>query len=168
MKAARLILPALLLFGLACRKEEPRRLENDNLGVAATFPGEAKLFRRDEATPFGMVGWFDLAHVPGGRLDENFHVEVGNLPPGVEGGRNPAEIAATFEKWLTVRLGPIQRNDLSAALGPGFRYTASGPNGSAVEGVLVIRRGRLHHAQGTTRKAGDVRLRTFIDGFSVK
>lgn len=168
MKPVRLILPALLLLSLACRKEEPRRIENDNLGVAATFPGEAKLFRRDEATPFGMVGWFDLAYVPTARMDESFHVEVGNLPPGAEGGRNPAEIAATFEKWLSVRLGPIQRTDLPAAQGPGFRYAARGPNGSSVEGMLVVRRGRLHHAQGTTRKAGDPRLRTFIDGFSVK
>jgi hypothetical protein len=168
MNAARLILPALLLAGLACRKEEPRRIENDNLGIAATFPGEAKLFRRDEATPFGMVGWFDTAYVPTGRMDESFHVEVGNLPPGSEGGSTPGQIASSFEKWLTARLGPIQRTDLPEAQGPGFRYTARGPNASSVEGVLVIRRGRLHHAQGTARKADDPRLRAFIDSFSVK
>jgi len=168
MKPVRLILPALLLFGLACRKEAPRRIENENLGIAATFPGEAKLYRRDEPTPFGMIGWFDTAYVPTLRMDESYHVEVGNLPPGTEGGSTPGEIASTFEKWLAARLGPVQRTDLPAAQGPGFSYTARGPNHSTVEGVLVIRRGRLHHAQGTAPKAGDPRLRAFIDSFSVK
>ena len=168
MTLVRLLVPALLLLAVACRKEAPRRIENDNLGIAATFPGEAKLFRRDEATPFGMIGWFDTAYVPGMRMDESYHVEVGNLPQGTDGGTTPGEVAATFEKWLTGRLGPIQRRDLPADKGPGFGYTANGPNKSAIEGVLVIRRGRLHHAQGTARKADDPRLRAFIDSFAVK
>jgi hypothetical protein len=163
-----LLLLALLLPGLACGRETPRRIENESLGVAATFPGEAKLYRRDEPTPFGMVGWFDLAYVPTLRMDESYHVEVGNLPPGSQGGSTPAQVAATFEKWLRMRFGSIQRTDLPAEQGPGFRYTAKGPNNRAVEGVLVIRRGRLHHAQGTAPRADDPRLRNFIDGFTVK
>jgi hypothetical protein len=163
-----LLLLALLLPGQACRREAPNRIENESLGVAATFPGEAKVFRRDEPTPFGMVGWFDLAYVPTLRMDESFHVEVGNLPPGSQGGSTPAQVATTFEKWLRSRYGAIERQDLPADKGPGFSYTAKGPNGRAVEGVLVIRRGRLHHAQGTAAKANDPRLRAFIDGFTVK
>jgi hypothetical protein len=33
--------------------------------------------------------------------------------------------------------------------------------------VVILRRGRLHHAQATVSKANDSRLRAFIDGFSV-
>lgn len=168
MKPACLVLPALLLLAPACRREEPRRIENDSLGFVAVFPGEAKLYRRDETTPFGTVGWFDTAYVPTQRMDESYHVEVGNLPPGTAGGTTPGEVAATFERWLKSRLGAVQRRDLPAAQGPGFAYTAPGPHGSAVEGVLVIRRGRLHHAQGTANRADNPRLRSFIDSFAVK
>ncbi len=164
---ARRLLPFLVLALLACKPEPPRRVENPNLGVTATFPGEPQSNRAIEPTPFGDIEWFDLTCVPGGRMDESFHVSVGNLPKGKQGGTTPTEILATMETWLKYRLSGITRTDLPAPQGPGFRYEAKHPSGHTIEGVVVVRRGRIHHAQATVRKANDGRLRAFIDGFEV-
>jgi len=158
---------ALPLLLLACQPEAPQRVSNANLGVTATFPGPAALTKHFEPSPFGEIEWFDLTCAPGGRLDESFHIEVGNLPKGKQGGTTPTEILATYEGFLAYRLGAVQRTPLPAAQGPGFRYTATHPNGHRIEGVVVLRRGRLHHAQATVRKADDPRLRAFLDGFEV-
>ncbi|HJV91554.1 MAG TPA: hypothetical protein VJ623_14685 [Holophagaceae bacterium] len=159
--------PLLAMVLLACQTEAPRRVENTNLGVAATFPGEPRLSKVMETTPFGEVQWFDLTCAPGGRLDESFSISVGNLPKGKQGGSTPGEILATMEGWLKFRLSGITRTDLPAAQGPGFRYEAKHASGHTIEGVVILRRGRIHHAQATVRKANDGRLRAFIDGFEV-
>ncbi len=151
---------------LGCR-EEPRRVENANLGVVATFPGEPRLHRHTESGPFGEVEWFDLAMNPAGRLDESFSVAVGNLPPGDQGGTTPREILGTFQNWLTYRLGPLVRTDLPEARGPGFRYRVALASGGVAEGIVVYRAGRLHHAQAIVRRAGDPRTQAFLDGFEV-
>ncbi|HJV23797.1 MAG TPA: hypothetical protein VJ570_13930 [Holophagaceae bacterium] len=163
----RRLTPLLAMVLLACQGEPPRRVENANLGVTATFPGEPRLNKALETTPFGEIQWFDLTCAPGGRLDESFSISVGNLPRGKEGGSTPAEILATMEAWLKYRLSGITRIDLPAAQGPGFRYEAKHASGQTIEGVVVLRRGRIHHAQATVRKADDGRLRAFIDGFEV-
>jgi hypothetical protein len=161
------LIPLLTMLLLACKPEPPRRVDNPNLGVAATFPGEPRLNKALEPTPFGEIQWFDLTYAPPGRLDESFSISVGNLPKGKVGGSTPGEILTTMEGWLKYRLGGLTRIDLPPAQGPGFRYEAKHPAGRVIEGAVVLRRGRLHHAQATVRKANDGRLRAFIDGFEV-
>ena len=159
------LVAVLVLVGC---KEDPRRIENENLGIAVTFPGPPKLHRHTDPGPYGEVEWFDLAMSPVGRLDETFSVAVGNLPPGNKGGSTPREILATFQNFLGYRFGTIQRTDLPADKGPGFRYKVKGPNTSLVEGIVVVRRGRLHHAQAIVRKEGDRRTAAFLDDFEVR
>lgn len=163
-------LPGIVLLSLAlvgCGKDEPQRVENPNLGIKATFPGPTNLNKHLETTPFGQIEWFDTSYYPAGRLDENFHVEVGNLPPGKQGGETPEAIIATFRKDLERRQGRLQSTDLPKGKGPGFSYLASGPQGTTVAGILVVRRGRLHHAQGTVAKGTDPRLKVFLESFEV-
>jgi hypothetical protein len=164
----RLWLAMLLLLGLAGCREEPRRVENENLGFAATFPGTPKLHRHTDSGPFGDVEWFDVAMSPAGRLDETFSVAVGNLPPGEKGGTTAREILGTFQRFLSYRFGALRVSDLPAGKGPGFRYQVKSPNGGSVEGIVVVRRGRLHHAQAIVRRAGDPRTAAFLDDFDVR
>ena len=105
---------------------------------------------------------------PPGRLDETFSVSVGNLPPGDRGGTTPREILTTFQNFLSYRFGAVQRTDLPSEKGPGFRYKVKGPSTSLIEGIVVLRRGRLHHAQATVRKEGDPRTAAFLDDFEVR
>lgn len=161
-------LSLVVLLALTGCKDDPRRIENENLGIAATFPGPPKLHRHTDSGPFGEVEWFDLAMSPAGRLDETFSVSVGNLPPGDKGGRTPREILITFQNFLSYRFGAIQRTDLPEARGPGFRYRVKGPNTSLIEGIVVVRRGRLHHAQAIVRKERDPRTAAFLDDFEVR
>ncbi|MBP1772595.1 MAG: hypothetical protein H6P99_1758 [Holophagaceae bacterium] len=158
---------AMLLALMGCR-EDPRRVENENLGIAATFPGPPKLHRHTDPGPFGDVEWFDLAMSPAGRLDETFSVAVGNLPPGDKGGTTPREILTTFQNFLGYRFGPLQRLELPPEKGPGFRYKVKSNSGRAVEGIVVIRRGRLHHAQAIVRREGDPRTAAFLEDFEVR
>jgi hypothetical protein len=157
--------PLLLL--LACQGDHPQRVSNENLGIAATFPGEPRLNKVMEDTPFGPIEWFDLTYTPGGRMDEGFHISVGNLPKGKQGGGTVPEVLETMRKWLEYRLSGIQQEELPKGKGPGFHYTAKHASGDAIEGVVVVRQGRLHHAQATVRSPNDTRLRAFIDGFEV-
>ena len=165
---SRVWLGLVVLLALTGCREEPRRIENENLGIAVTFPGPPKLHRHTEPGPYGEVEWFDLAMSPAGRLDETFSVAVGNLPPGNKGGTTPREILTTFQNFLGYRFGPVQRTELPADKGPGFRYKVKSPNTSLVEGIVVVRRGRLHHAQAIVRKEGDPRTAAFLDDFEVR
>lgn len=165
---SRVWLGLVMLLVLAGCKEDPRRIENENLGIAATFPGPPKLHRHTDPGPFGDVEWFDLAMNPAGRLDETFSVAVGNLPPGDKGGTTPREILTTFQNFLGYRFGAIQRKELPADRGPGFRYKGKTLAGGALEGIVVVRRGRLHHAQAIVRRDGDPRTAAFLDDFEVR
>jgi hypothetical protein len=165
---SRVWLGLVVLLALAGCREEPRRIENENLGIAVTFPGQPKLHRHTDPGPYGEVEWFDLAMSPAGRLDETFSVAVGNLPPGNKGGTTPREILTTFQNFLGYRFGQVQRTELPADKGPGFRYKVKSPNTSLVEGIVVVRRGRLHHAQAIVRKEGDPRTTAFLDDFEVR
>ncbi len=153
---------------LACGPDQPVALDRPDLGVAVTFPGKPLAARVVTPTPFGEIEWFSHSWHPGGRLDEDFHMAVGNLPPGDRGGATPEAVLRTQEAWLRQRFGALERTNLPAARGPGFRYQAPGPAGSQVSGVVVVRRGRLHVAQATTRRGEDPRAAAFLGSFSVK
>ena len=138
------------------------------MGVKAVFPGEARTSKYSEPTPYGEIEWFSTAHSPSGRLDMTCFVNVGNLPPGSKGGNTSAAVLDTFEGWMKKRFQGFTRTDLPPAQGPGFRYRGLLPTGSTVEGVLVVRRARLHHAQATSGKAGDPRVQAFLASFEVR
>jgi hypothetical protein len=165
---SRVWLSLVVFLALTGCRDDPRRVENKNLGVAVTFPGPAKLHRHTDPGPFGEMEWHDLAMSPPGRLDEAFSVAVGNLPPGDKGGKTPKEILTTFQTFLAYRFGTLQRTELTADKGPGFRYKVKGPNTSFIEGIVVLRQGRLHHAQAIVRKDGDRRTAAFLDDFEVR
>lgn len=155
------------LLGVSCSKQVPQRVENANLGITATFPSKTRLTKFEESTPFGRMEWFDIVCALGPRMDESFRVAVGNLPSGKRGGTTPGEVLRTFQQWQEKRFGPLVWTPLSGGMTPGFHYKGAGPQGSSLEGVVVCRRGRLHHAQAMVRKADDPRLRALIDGFVV-
>ena len=165
---SRVWLVLVMLLGLAGCKDDPRRVENENLGFAATFPGPPKLHRHTDPGPFGEGEWVDVSMSPPGRLDETFSVAVGNLPPGDRGGTTPREILTTFQNFLGYRFGALRCTELPMDRGPGFRYQVKGPSGGLVEGIVVVRRGRLHHAQAIVRKEGDRRTAAFLDDFEVR
>ncbi len=165
MKATSCLL--VLLLTLGCVADRPRRVENGNLGIAAVFPGEPRLNKRDEDTPFGPMEWFDTAYVNTRRLDDSFHISVGNLPKGSKGGVTPGQVLATFQGWLDFQLGPVQRNAVAADRGPGFRYSRSQPT-RWTEGIVVVRQGRLYHAQASVKNPADPRVKTFLESFEVK
>lgn len=157
----------ILLLAVGCARERPTRIENDNLGIVAVFPAEARLSKREEDTPFGRMEWFDTAYVPTGRLDESFHISVGNLPRGSKGGTTPAEILGTFHKWLDAQLGTVQKSALRPDRGPGFQYSRAYP-ARWTEGIVVLRQGRIYHAQASVKNSADLRVKTFLDEFTVK
>lgn len=167
---ARSVLPlacAILLLG--CAQEKPYAFNQPNLQVRATFPGEPRQAMYPEDTPFGLIQWYSFSYTPPGRMDLNFRVDVGNLPPGTKGGDTTPAALATFQAFLTQRLGAgLVREDLPAQRGPGFQYRAQANPKARVEGIVILRRGRLHHAQATVDRADDPRLKTFLDTFEVE
>lgn len=156
------------LLVLGCAPEAPAPFQSENLGVSATFPGPSRAARFSEPTPFGTVEWFSQSWQPPGRLDADFHVAVGNLPPGDRGGTDPGSVLATYRDWLRQRLGEVTVTPLEGVQGPGFRYRVAGPHGREVQGILVVRRGRLHRAEATTPRPGDPRAQAFLDSFQVR
>lgn len=165
---ARSVLPlACAALLLACARETPYAFDQPNLQVHATFPGEPRQAIYPEDTPFGYIQWHSYAYTPPGRMDLNFRVDVGNLPPGTQGGDTTPAALATFQGFLAKRLGALEREDLPAGRGPGFLYRARTASGARVEGIVILKRGRLHHAQATVERAEDPRLRAFLDTFRV-
>jgi len=161
------ILAGAVLILVGCQKEQPTTRRDEQLGISVLFPGVPMKNRFLEPTPFGPVEWFSYAFRPGGRLDQSFQVDVGNLPPGIEGGSTPEEIVETYHRWLLKRFGKVEREELSPQAGPGFRYQARSPMGTHLLGILVVRRGRLHRAEATVPKSGDPRARAFLESFEV-
>ena len=167
MKARALLVPTCLVLAAGCFRESPVRVEDGNLGIIAVFPGQPRMHKYVEDTPFGQMEWFSTTYETPGRMDRSFYVDVGNLPPGDQGGKTESEVLATYRAWLTRRLGRPELADLPPDRGPGFRYKATLANGSYVEGIAIVKRGRLHHAEAGVAKADDPALRTFLDGFQV-
>ena len=160
-------LAVVAFCGVGCEPERPSPLRDEQLGFSVIFPGAPQKIRYAEPTPFGAMEWFGQAYRPAGRMDTNFQAEVGNLPSGTEGGNTPVEVVETYHRWILQRFGKVEREGLSPEKGPGLRYRAISPMGTHLQGVLVVRRGRLHRAEASTPKADDPRAKAFLDGFEV-
>ncbi len=156
---------ALLLQG--CGREQPVPMRDPQMGVAVIFPGPPSRVRYSEPSPFGPLEWYGQAYRPGGRLDTTFQVDVANLPRGIKGGTTPEEVLATYERWLLQRFGKVDREELLPDKGPGFRYRVASPMGTHLQGILVVRRGRLHRAEASAPKREDQRAKAFLEGFEV-
>lgn len=167
MRALAPLVPVCSLVILGCSRATPVRLEDRNLGIIALFPGQPRLHKYSEPTPFGEMEWFSTTYETPGRLDRSFFIDVGNLPPGNQGGTTEAAVLATLRQFLTKRMGKIEVMDLPAPRGPGFRYQAQLPNGEYAEGIAIVRRGRIHRAQATVSKAEDPELKAFLASFEV-
>jgi len=159
------LIPLALLLALACFRETPVRLEDPKLGIAVVFPGQPRLHKFSEPTPFGEMEWFSTTYETPGRLDRSFVVDVGNLPPGDRGGDTEAAVLATLRRFLERRMGPVEVVELPSRVG--FRYKARLPNGGYAEGIAIVRRGRIHRAQATVAKPEDAALKTFLESFEV-
>ncbi len=160
----RLAPAAALLLLAACVRETPVHLEDRNLGIAATFPGQPRMNKYTEPTPYGEMEWFSTVYSPAPRLDRSYFIEVGNLPPGDRGGTTEAQVLTTYKAFLRRKMGQIETTDVAPDT---FRYTAHLPSGDYAEGLVVVRRGRLHRAQATAPRADDPRLRGFMESFRV-
>jgi hypothetical protein len=142
-------------------------VENKNLGIVAVFPGEPRMHKFTEPSPYGDIDWFSTAYETPDRLDRSFFINVGNLPPGTRGGTTDSQVLATFRQFLTRKMGKIEATDLPATTGPGIRFTCQLLNGDYAEGLVIYRRGRIHWAQATVAKPEDAELKAFLDSFEV-
>jgi hypothetical protein len=174
--------------------EKPERVADAQLGYSVSFPGRATRSRYTEQTPFGEVEWFAASYTAGSRFDQIFSVDVGTLPPGEVGGTYEDEILKTMKDWIMWRF-PGSIFDLDPESGPGFEYASKnspapqegGKGGEepwpawlmkrlpkrfqassrGVRGIIVLRRGRLHHAKGVSQDLDDPRLIDFLRSFQV-
>ena len=167
MKTLAPLLLTCVLVMPGCLRETPVRFEDRNLGIVAQFPGQPRLHKYSEPTPFGEMEWFSTTYETPGRLDRSFFIDIGNLPPGDQGGSTESAVLATLRQFLEKRMGKIEVMDLPAPRGPGFRYKARLPNGEYAEGIAIVRRGRIHRAQATVSKAEDPELKAFLASFEV-
>lgn len=167
MKHPGIWLVVAALVALGCAKDQLVPYRDERLGFAAVFPGRPSNYRFSEPSPFGPIEWFSRACHPGVRLDQNFQVDVGNLPPGTRGGGTPEEVVETYQAWLVKRFGKVERKDLPIARGLGFRYHFLSPSGTHLEGLVVVRRGRLYRAEAAVSKANDLKAKAFLDSFEV-
>lgn len=160
----------LLLFPLlACPVEEqPTVVDDRQLGYSAVFPGRITTARYNESTPFGEIEWFNTSYTApsGSKFYQNFNIEVGTLPPGDQGGANQREILDTLKEWISWRY-PGSIYDLEGDRGPGFEYIHKRSNQTYVHGIIVLRRGRFHHARVTTGNPRDPQLTAFLSSFVV-
>jgi len=156
---------ALVVMG--CVRDKPVPYRDEKLGFAAVFPGPPLNYRFSEQTPFGAIEWFSRAYHPAIQLDQNFQVDVGNLPPGTRGGSTPEEAVETYYAWLLKRFGKVDRAGLPLGKGMGIRYHAVSPSGSHLEGILIIRRGRLHRVEASVTKVKDPKAQAFLESFEV-
>ena len=156
---------AVLLLAPGCYRETSTRLEDRKLGIAVQFPGQPRLEKYHEPTPFGDMEWFSNTCSTSGRLDRSFFVNVGNLPPGQQGGSSAGDVLATFRDYLEKRLGRLDVAVLPATRGAGFRYQCRLSNGAWVTGIVILGRGRLHQAQATADRPEDSESKAFLESF---
>jgi hypothetical protein len=179
----------LLILFVACNVEQQRKVVDPQLGYSVVFPATTLVYpgtsveiqknkpewvalRTVESTPFGEIQWFSRTSILPGRFDRNYTVEVGNLPPGEQGGANQEEILAPLKQWNSLRFpGPIV--ELEGSDGPGFEYFHKRPAdnvinaGNVINGIIVFRRGRIHHARGSSPDPKDPLLVNFLKSFQV-
>jgi hypothetical protein len=174
----------LLILFVSCNVEHQRKIVDPQLGYSAVFPATTLVYpgtsiemqktetewnalRTVESTPFGEIIWFSRTTILPGRFDRNYTVEVGNLPPGEQGGANQEEILATLKQWNSQRFpGPII--ELDGSNGPGFEYFYKSPiTENVTSGIIVFRRGRIHHARASAPDPKDPLLVNFLKSFQV-
>jgi len=156
----------LLLPMLACQVEQPQKVVDRKLGYSVVFPGPPSGARYTESTPFGEIEWFNSSYTSTNRFDQTCTVDVGTLPVGNQGGSNQEEILATLKDWITWRY-PGSIVELDKVRGPGFSYTSKGTKNNVIKGIIILRRGRLHHARGATSDPTDPNFVNFLDSFEV-
>jgi len=139
-------------------------VEDRSLGIEAVFPGQPRTHKFSEPTPFGEMEWFSMTYETPGRLDRSFFINVGNLPPGDQGGATESAVLATLKGYLQRKMGALEMADLPS----GFRYKATLPNGGYAEGIALVKRGRIHRCQGTVAKPEDPQLKAFLESFAVR
>jgi hypothetical protein len=184
-----LAVACLLPTAPACYVEKPENVADAQLGYSVSFPGRPTRSRYTEQTPFGEVEWFAASYTAGSRFDQIFSFDVGTLPPGDVGGTYQEEILSTMKDWIMWRF-PGSIFELDPESGPGFEYASkSNPppqdpaatrlirflkrfkrfqaSGRSVRGIIVLRRGRLHHAKGVSQDLDDPRLIAFLQSFKV-
>ena len=167
MRTSAWLVPVCILVELGCARESPVRVEDRNLGIIALFPGQPRLHKFSASTPFGEMEWFSTTYGTPGRLDRSFFVNVGNLPPGDLGGSTEKEVLASYRAFLMKRLEKIETANLPAERGQGFRYKVFPASGGYGEGIVILRRGRIHQAQATVSKPEDPELKAFLESFEV-
>jgi hypothetical protein len=172
----------LLLSVLSCNRDQVQRVVDPQLGYSASFPIRVLIYpftdreitpRKDEwiparfvePTPFGQITWFERAVTT---LDQNRSVtiQVGTLPPGNQGGADREEILQTIKDWITTN-HPGILSELDAERGPGFEYQSRNSNGYYAKGIVVFRRGRIHHASLYSKTPNDPQLVNFLRSFKV-
>lgn len=163
----KLCLAWLLPLGLvlACQGTRPEPLDDAQLGIKIVFPGASQRARYVEKTPFGEIEFFGASYIVGG-MGDSFQVQVGNLPRGSQGGATTDDMMATTQVWFSSRYPSLKATPLVASKGPGFRYESPGTRAGAVSGIVVFRRGRIHHAQ-VVAPEGNARAQAFLDSFQV-
>lgn len=152
---------------LSCRSSAPSPYENAQLGVRLVFPEAYVTARYQEKTPYGEMEWFGASCSLKGGLGPSYHVQVGNLPRGIAGGITERAVLDTFETWLKSRYQGVERTVLRPELGSGFRYASGVSSGARVFGVVIVARGRLHHAQAMGPRQEEERIGRFLDSFQV-
>ena len=174
---------ALLIPLISCTKERLQNVVDPQLGYSVVFPvpiivypGTSKEIqprpaewvpvRYTESTPFGEITWFTRAVPNYGRSQKSLVIEVGNLPPGNQGGSNIEEILDTLKDWNTKRF-PGVIYELDSERGPGFEYQHRRGDGSVIKGIIVLRRGRIHHARASSKSLHDPKILTFLNSFNV-
>ena len=107
------LVPVCLAAAQGCVREAPVRVEDRNLGIVVVFPGKPRLHKFSEPTPFGQMEWFSTTYEPPGRFDRSFFVNVGNLPPGDQGGSTEPEVLDTYRtKYKFTEVEHLEREEL--------------------------------------------------------
>ena len=151
---------------LACQQDaHPVTIRNAALGLQVTFPGQPQQIMYTEETPIGNIMWYNLTYLPKGGINApTLHVDVGS-PKGR--ALTAKALLEGFQAHLRQQLGPITVEPLPPERGPGFHYVAQKKYDRVLEGLVIVRRGRIHHAQGAAREPGDPAFKAFLDGFKV-
>ena len=156
-----------LLLLLACQqKERPVTIHNGPLGLQVTFPGQPRQITYLEDTPLGTIMWYDLTYqAKAGANEPALRVDIGSP----EGRAVTAKsLMEGFQAHLRQQLGPITVEPLPPQRGLGFHYAAQEHYHRVLEGIVIVCRGRIHHAQGAANGPGDLAFKTFLDGFTIQ